>query len=72
MNNSSDPPVPERSLMSFKSKPDPDNNREIGTTILYTCPEEKFYFDYPVGDNFISYYNTININNINVTCNQDR
>ncbi len=71
MNNSSDPPIPERSEMNYKSNPNPANNKELGTTILYSCPEEKYYFDYPVGDNFTSFYNTININALNVTCNQD-
>jgi hypothetical protein len=41
------------------------------TSIEYTCPERNFYFDYPVGSNFVSYYYTNNINDINVTCNHD-
>ena len=41
-------------------------------SIEYTCPDKMFYFDYPVGDKFISYYYTVNINAINVTCNKDR
>ena len=58
--------------MNIKTNPNSQNNKEIGTTILYSCPEEKYYFDYPVGENFTSFYNTININSINVTCNEDR
>ena len=41
-------------------------------SIEYSCPDKMFYFDYPVGDKFISYYYTVNINAINVTCNKDR
>ena len=57
--------------MNFKSKPNSANSKEFGTTILYSCPEEKYYFDYPVGDNFTSFYNTLNINAISVTCNNN-
>jgi len=58
--------------MIIETKSNSQNNKEIGTRILYSCPEENYYFDYPVGENFTSYYNTLNINSINVTCSQDR
>jgi len=67
----SEPPFPERSVMNFTIKTNPNSNREYGTKIEYSCPERLHFFDYPVGDNFISYYYTKNINAINVTCNQD-
>ena len=67
----SEPPIPERSVMNFTSKPNPNSNREYGTTIEYFCPDRLHFFDYPVDDNFVSYFYTKNINSIVVSCNQD-
>ncbi len=64
-------PIPERSVMNFTMKPNPNTNREYKTIIEYSCPERLHFFDYPVGKNFISYYYTKNINMITVTCNKD-
>ena len=41
------------------------------TSIEYSCPDSRFYFDYPIGNSSTSYYYTTNINAINVTCNKD-
>ena len=64
------PPNPERSDIIFHNKPD-EQGREYKTEITYQCPGRLHYFDYPVGDDFISFYYTDNINEISVECNQD-
>ena len=66
-----DPPRPERATISVVVKPNSFNDREYKTEIQYSCPEHMHFFDYPVGDSFVSYYYTTNIRSINVTCNQD-
>ena len=67
----SEPPQPERSSIVVSTKPNLLNNRQYLTAIQYSCPDTKFFFDYPVGSNFVSYYYTNNVNSINVTCNHD-
>lgn len=67
----SEPPIPERSVMNFTMKPNQNSNKEYGTKIEYWCPDRMHFFDYPVGENFVSYYYTKNINMITVTCNKD-
>ena len=66
-----EPPQPERATIKVTNKPNTLNNRQYLTSIEYACPDKKYYFNYPVGDNFVSYYYTNNVNSINVTCNQD-
>ena len=67
----SEPPIPDRSVMNFTSKPNLNSSKQFGTMIEYSCPDRSHFFDYPVGENFVSYYYTKNINAINVTCNHD-
>ena len=66
-----EPPSPERAKIEFAEQPNPASIRELDTVIQYSCPNLKHYFDYPVGNNFVSYFYTTNINSINITCNHD-
>ena len=40
---------------------------EYGTTIHYEC-SERYYFDYPIPEDFISFYYTDNVNIIDIKC----
>ncbi len=64
-------PNPEKANKTFTEKPHPLNDFELGTSIDYYCPDRLHYFDFPVGDDFVSFYYTTNINFINITCNAD-
>ena len=64
--------MPELSVVKIETNSNSPNNKKMGTSIFYSCPERNYYFDYSVGNNFTSFYTTVNINSINVTCNQDR
>jgi hypothetical protein len=55
----------------ISNQPNPNSNREFMTSLQYTCPQRLHYFDFPVGNNFVSYYYTKNINSINVTCTKE-
>ena len=65
----SEPPMPARANIIFSDRPNPDGY-EYKTKIDYKCPD-RYYFDYPVPDDFISYHYTNNIDNIDVECTQD-
>ena len=66
----SDPPMPARAKIDFIKRPDLERY-EHKTEIHYKCPDRNHYFDYSVGNDFISYAYTENIKAINVTCNQN-
>ncbi len=65
------PPRPDKADITFIQKPNPLSDHELETIIEYFCPDRLHYFDYPVGNNFISFFYTTNINYINITCNAD-
>ena len=69
----SEPPMPERANITFPDRPNPYSNKEYGTSIEFSCPDPKHYFDYPVGADFVSHYYTTSqyINAMNVSCNRD-
>ena len=48
-----------------------DDLAEVNTTIHYTCPGRKHFFDYPVSEDFVSYYYETNINDTTIACNND-
>lgn len=66
-----EPPLPANTNITIISSPNPDDLSEANTRIRYFCPDAKHYFDYPVGEDFVSYYYTENINDIDMTCNND-
>ena len=66
----SDPPMPAKSKIDFIIRPDPERF-EHNTRVQYTCPDRNHFFDYEVGDEFISYFYTENVNAINITCNHN-
>ena len=65
------PPLPPNTNITFIVAPNPDDYSEVNTTIHYFCPEDKHYFNYPVGPDFVSYYYSTNLNDIKMTCNND-
>jgi hypothetical protein len=66
-----EPPTPAKALKTITQYSQTGEIDELGTSIDYTCPDRLHYFDYPVAEPFISFYYTNNINDINVTCNDD-
>jgi len=64
------PPIPKRAEMVFSERPN-INKYEYKTEIHYKC-QEHYHFDYPVPDDFISFYYTENINEIDVRCTEDK
>ena len=62
---------PEGSSWEYHELANASNPLESGTKVGITCDKENNFFDFPDGgDKFISYNHTININSINVTCNE--
>ena len=53
------------------SRSNPSRNNEMDTTVKYSCPDRRHYFNYPVGPDFVSYYYTTNLNSINATCTKE-
>ena len=64
------PPMPARANIIYNKRPDPQRF-EFKTEIQYQCPDRNHYFDYPVPDDFISFYYTDNIDTIDISCTQD-
>ena len=64
------PPIPKRAEMIISERPN-IKTYEYKTEIHYKC-QERYHFDYPVPNDFISFYYTENINEINVRCTEDK
>ena len=65
------PPSPDKANNNVLTQSNPNALDEYGTSIEFECPDRLHYFDYPVEEPFISFYYTININYVNVSCNRD-
>ena len=66
----SDPPMPERSMITYLNKPH-ENVFEYKTEINYKCTDRNHYFDYPVPQDFVSFHYTTNVDDITVKCTKD-
>ena len=63
------PPMPNRAKITPSMEPIP-TRYEYKTKINYQCPD-RYYFDYPVPDDMISFHYTENIDEIEISCTQD-
>ena len=68
----STPPNPAGAVITYPNIVTTDDYSEYKTTINFLCPGRKHAFSYPVGDDFVSFYYTTNIHEIEMTCNKDR
>ena len=67
----SEPPVLPNAKTTYLNEPDSNNHRIVGTEIHYECTKRGHAFDYPVGEDFVSYTYTENLNNIKIKCTKD-
>ena len=67
----SPPPEPLGALITYPAIVTTEDYSEYKTTINYRCPGRKHAFGYPVGPDFVSYYYTVNIKEIEISCNKD-
>ena len=65
------PPLPANTEITFLNVTNPDDYSEMGTRIRYRCPGNKNYFDYPLPDDFVSYFHSVNLNEMEMSCNMD-
>lgn len=65
------PPRPVTPKTEILASPDPNDLRRMHTEIRYTCEKRNHYFDYPLSDNFVSYFYEPALNQIKLTCNKE-
>ena len=62
-------PYPENANLTVLTQTDSKNLSQLGTSLMFSCPLENWYFNYSTPHNLTSYFYSNNIKNTTLTCN---
>jgi len=62
-------PSPSGAIMSVLAQSNSKNLSQLGTSVMFSCPLEEWYFNYSTPLNLTSYFYSKNIKNTTLTCN---